>query len=129
MAPLALIFGGLLIGLGLIGYYAPGTFGQYDKVSMTSLIPAWIGGVLVGCGLLVLAKPATRKHAMHLAALAGVIGFAGGFMPLFRSNFNFSKASAVSGLLLSALSLLFVLLCVKSFRDARKARQAQSTAV
>ena len=124
VAPLALIFGGLLIGLGLIGYFAPGTFGDYDKVSMTSLIPAWLGIALVLCGLITIAKPALRKHAMHIAALVGVIGFAGGFMPLFRSNFNFEKASAVSGLLMTSLSLLFVALCVKSFVDARKARSA-----
>lgn len=126
MAPHALIFGTLLIALGLIGYFEPGTFGEYDKVSMTSLIPAWIGIALVLCGVITVLKPAARKHAMHLAALVGVFGFVGGFMPLFRSNFNFNKASAVSGVLLSALSLLFVLLCVKSFIDARKARQAGS---
>jgi hypothetical protein len=123
MAPLTILFGALLIGLGAIGYYAPGTLGDYDKVSMTSLIPAWIGGVLVGCGLLVLVNPATRKGAMHVAALAGVIGFLGGFMPLFRSEFNFTKASAISGLIMITLSLMFVVLCVKSFIDARKARQ------
>lgn len=123
MAPQAILFGILLIVLGLIGYFSPGTLGEYDKVSMTSLIPAFIGAVILACGLLVMAKPALRKHAMHLAALAGVIGFAGGFMPLFRSNFNFDKASAVSGLLMIGLSLLFVVLCVKSFIDARKARQ------
>jgi hypothetical protein len=119
---LALLFGGLLIALGLIGYFAPGAFGDYDKVSTTSLIPAWIGIALAACGLITMAKPGARKHAMHLAALIGVIGFAGGFMPLFRSGFNFQKASAVSGLLMSSLSLLFVALCVKSFIDARKAR-------
>ena len=122
VAQYALLFGSLLIGLGLIGYSAPSTFGEYDKVSMTSLIPAFIGAGLLLCGLIVLAKPAARKHAMHVAALLGVFGFLGGFMPLFRSNFNFEKASAVSGLLMSSLSLLFVTLCVKSFIEARKAR-------
>jgi hypothetical protein len=123
MAPFAILFGATFIVLGLVGYFAPGTLGEYDKVSMTALIPAWIGGVLLICGLIVLAKPGLRKHAMHVAALAGMIGFAGGFMPLFRSEFNFNKASAVSGLLMIVLSLMFVGLCMKSFIDARKARQ------
>jgi hypothetical protein len=123
MGPFALLFGVAFIVLGLVGYFAPGTLGDYDKVSMTALIPAWVGGVLVICGLVVQAKPEMRKHAMHVAALAGLVGFLGGFMPLFRSEFNFDKASAVSGLLMISLSLLFVVLCVKSFIDARKARQ------
>lgn len=123
MALLALLFGSLMIGLGLLGYYEPSMFGTYEKVSMTSLIPAYIGIVLVLCAGITLAQPSTRKHAMHLAAIAGVVGFLGGFMPVFRSNFDFNKASAVTGVLLSALSLIFVILCVKSFIDARKLRQ------
>jgi hypothetical protein len=108
----------------LIGYLAPGTFGSYGAVSKTALIPAYIGGVLVLCGLITLAMPSLRKHAMHLAALCGLVGFAGGFMPIVRSDFDFAKASAVSGVLMSGLSLLFVILCVRSFIAARKARTA-----
>ena len=122
MAAIALIFGRLLIGLGLVGYFQPGLLGEYDKVSMTSLIPAYIGGFIALCGLLTLAKPAARKHAMHLAALSCVIGLAGGFMPLVRSEFNFKIASAVSGAVMIGLSALVVILCVKSFFDARNAR-------
>jgi hypothetical protein len=123
MAPIALIFGGLLIGLGLVGYFEPDLLGKSDSVSRTALIPAWLGIALAFCGIVTLIKPAWRKHMMHLAAVVGVIGFAGGFMPLFRSEFNFTKASAVSGMLMTGLSALFVLLCVKSFIAARKARQ------
>ena len=117
MAKVTLVFAVLLIALGLVGYL--GTGSQYP----TALIPTWIGIALLLCGLITLARPAVRKHAMHLAALLGVFGFIGGFMPLFRSEFNFAKASAVSGVLMSGLSLLFVVLCVKSFIDAKKARQ------
>lgn len=122
MAPFALVFGGLLIAVGLLGYFAPGTFGEYKDVSPTALIPAVVGAIIAACGVVVLAKPAARKHAMHLAALAGVVGAAGGFMPLVRSNFDFKKASAVSGMLMTGLSLLFVVVCVKSFIDARRNR-------
>ena len=104
--------------------FAPGTFGEYKEVSKTALIPAYIGAVLVLCGLIAHVNPGLRKHVMHLAVLAGVIGLLGGFMPIFRSDFNFAKASAVSGVLMSGLSLLFVILCVKSFIAARKARKA-----
>jgi uncharacterized membrane protein len=124
MAPIALIVGGLFIGLGLVGYFDAGLLGEFDQRSKTALIPAWIGGVLVICGVVALLKTSTRKHMMHLAVLAGLVGLIGGFMPLFRSEFNFKKASAVSGALMIALSAVFVALCVKSFIDARKARQA-----
>jgi hypothetical protein len=126
MALFSLLFGGLLVGLGLLGYTDPGTLGEFDpnKSRMTALTPAYVGAILIVCGLIVMLKPGARKHAMHAAALIGVIGFAGGFVPLFRSNFDFKKASAVTGLLMSGLAALFVLLCIKSFIDARKARQA-----
>jgi len=124
MAPIALIFGALLIALGLVGYLQGDLLGDPGKAqSPTALIPAFIGGVIALCGLITLLAPGARKHAMHLAALAGVIGFLGGFMPLVSSNFNFQKASAVSGMLMIGLCLLFVLLCIKSFIAARKARQ------
>ena len=125
MGPLAIVFGGLLVAVGLIGYLHPETFGAFDKISPTALIPSFIGGVIVLCGLVTLIKPSARKHAMHLAALAGVLGALGGFMPLFRSEFNFEKASAISGVFTIGLSLAFVLLCVKSFISARQARQQQ----
>jgi hypothetical protein len=126
MAPFALLFGGLMVAVGLIGFLAPTTFGEVGAkgTSTTALIPAYLGGGLILCGLITLAKPTLRKHTMHLAALIGVIGFAGGFMPLVRSNFDFKMASAVSGILMTGLSLMFVILCVRSFIAARKARSA-----
>lgn len=129
MAPFALLFGALLIALGLVGYLNPDILGENDpnKSSKTALIPAFVGALIALCGLIVLLKPTARKHAMHVAALVGVLGFVGGFMPLLRSDFDFKKASAVTGALMSGLSLLFVLLCVKSFIDARKARQQTPT--
>jgi hypothetical protein len=117
-----MIFGAALIALGVIGYLAPEMLGQFENVSPTALIPAGLGAVMLLCGFIALIKPGSRKHAMHTAALVGVLGVAGGFMPLSRSEFNFQKASAVSGLLMVSLSALFVLLCVKSFIDARKSR-------
>ena len=51
MAPIALIFGGLLIGLGLVGYFEPDLLGKSDSVSRTALIPAWVGIALAFCGI------------------------------------------------------------------------------
>jgi hypothetical protein len=124
MAPLAMLFGALLIGLGLIGYFSPETFGRHDesKISPTALIPAGIGAVLLVCGLIVWAAPHVRKHVMHLAAAVGLIGFLGGFMPVMRANGDLGLASARSGIFMIVLCGLFVFACIASFLRSRVAR-------
>ncbi|HKA06201.1 MAG TPA: hypothetical protein VKD71_03010 [Gemmataceae bacterium] len=124
MERFAILFGVLLCGLGLVGYWAPGTFGDVgpEGRSPTALIPAGFGVVLLVCGIVVSAAPNMRKHMMHIAAAVGLLGAVGGFMPLMRSNFDFNKASAVSGLLMIILCTIFVILCVRSFVLARIAR-------
>ena len=124
MERFAILFGVLLCGLGLVGYFAPGTFGEVgpEGRSPTALIPAAFGVALLICGIIVSAAPNSRKHVMHVAAAVGLVGAIGGIMPLMRSNFDFGKASAVSGLLMIVLCALFVILCVRSFVLARIAR-------
>lgn len=70
---------------------------------------------------------------MHLAAIVGLIGMLGGFMPLMRQysktgTIDPLKPAAVSGELMALICGVFVILCVKSFIDARKARQAREAA-
>ena len=126
MERFAILFGVLLCGLGLVGYFAPNVLGDPGEkgTSPTALIPAGVGAILLICGMIVSAAPNTRKHVMHVAAAVGLLGAVGGFMPLMRSNFDFSKASAVSGLLMIILCAVFVILCVRSFILARAARAA-----
>jgi hypothetical protein len=126
MAPISILFGLLLTGVGLIGYFAPTTFGEVGEkgTSPTALIPAGFGAVLVLCGLIVLAKPGLRKHVMHLAAMVGLLGAVGGIMPLARVGLDFTKSGVVAGTLMIVLCVAFVGLCVRSFIAARKARQA-----
>jgi uncharacterized membrane protein len=126
MAWPTIICGVVLVVDGVVGYL------QQDagSASPTALIPAAIGGVLILCGLLAF-KDNLRKHVMHLAAMVGLIGAVGGFMPLMRQynktgSFDPTKPSAISGEVLILVCLIFVGLCVKSFIDARKARQAKT---
>ena len=61
-----------------------------------------------------------RKHAMHFAAMVGLFGTIGGFMPLVRQynktgSFDPTKPSAVAGELMILICVVFVGLCVKSF--------------
>src|SRR5262245_48557080 len=119
----AIVFGGLLTVLGAIAFFSPEVFGGDKPHSPSAASPAYIGILLVLTGVAVLVKPALRKHAMHGAALLGLIGVIGGLVPAFLNKFDTAKASVLVGLTMSVLSAVFVGLCVKSFIDARKARK------
>jgi uncharacterized membrane protein (UPF0136 family) len=124
MARPAMLFGVLLIALGLVGYFKPTVFGEVgpEGTSKTALIPAGFGVVLFLCGLIVEFAPKTRKHVMHLAALVGLLGAIGGIMPLQRNQMDMSKSGTVAGLIMVILCALFVVLCIRSFVLARIAR-------
>jgi FtsH-binding integral membrane protein len=131
MAVPTLITAVLLIVIGIVGYSGAEPSPE-GKVSPTALIPAAVGLILGVCGLLAL-KDSWRKHAMHFAAIVGLIGMLGGFMPLMRQysktgTIDPLKPAAVSGELMALICGVFVILCVKSFIDARKARQAREAA-
>ena len=92
------------------------------------MIPAVIGIVLVVMGLLA-RKASLRMHAMHGAALAGLIGFAGsvgGIPPFVRmlagQTIN-RPAAAIARSIMAVLCLAFVALNVRSFVVARLARR------
>jgi len=131
MAVPTLITAILLIVVGVVGYANGHPNPETGKVSMPALIPAFIGGVLAVCGLLAF-KDSLRKHAMHFAAIVGLVGFLGGFMPLQRQwkntgSLDVTKPSAVSGILMIVICAAFVGMCVNSFIQARKARKAGVT--
>jgi len=70
VAKLAIGFAVALIALGVGGYFAAAA----EARSLTALIPAIAGGLLLICGLLAM-NPAIRMHAMHGAAMVGLLGF------------------------------------------------------
>ena len=122
MANTTLIVGALLIVIGLVGYF--GT----ETESMTALIPAGFGIALGLLGLLARAE-SRRKHAMHAAAVLGIIGFLGSargltLLPQLLGDGDVERPLAVwAQYTMAVLCLLFVALCVRSFIAARKARQ------
>ena len=69
MAKLSIVFGGLLIANGIYGY----TCGDPEKESLTALIPAVAGVLIVVCGFLAAAKETMRKHFMHFGAGVGLL--------------------------------------------------------
>lgn len=111
----------LMILLGVIGYVAT------DMVSVTALIPTFFGLPMMVLGIMA-KNPARKKHFMHFAAALGLLGFLGsargiiGFFTLVGGGEVVRPGAVISQTIMAALSLTFVLLCVKSFMDARKNR-------
>ena len=136
MAKFAVAFGVvmILLGAGAYGLALAGVIGS--KASLTALIPAAFGLVLVILGALGAAKPHLNKHVMHAAvtvALLGFFGSIGGVVKLIRYATDSLPADApvrmsawVTQAIMAGLMLVFVVMCVRSFIAARKAREVQS---
>lgn len=122
MWKIAVGFGAALIALGFGGYFAA----EAAHRSFTALIPAIAGALLIVFGLIAL-NPNLRMHAMHAAATVGLLGFA---FPAGRVIVKSIKGATPTGLALysqvgmAVLCLAFVVMCVRSFVAARRARQA-----
>jgi hypothetical protein len=71
---------------------------------------------------------AMRKHAMHGAVLVGLLGFLGSArgllqLPVLMSGGEVARPAAViAQSVMAILMLLFVVLCVRSFINARVRR-------
>ena len=114
------ICGILLILVGVVGYVYGLAAGH---ASPTALIPAAFGVLFVILGVVSQAKEDLRKHLMHAAAMLGLIGF---LIPAVRLLMKIGEltmnAAFLSQLAMAAICLIFVILAVKSFIDARRAR-------
>jgi hypothetical protein len=122
---IAMFFGVLLTVLG-IGLYA---MSDADHKSPTALIPCGFGLALVLLGQLGQASDQARKHTMHAAAVIGLVGLVAGIVltiidlnkrgtetpPLELAMYGKAAFGIICG--------VFLVLCVKSFIDARKARK------
>jgi hypothetical protein len=123
MAQTTLGFGIGLILLGLASFFGTG------RESVTALIPAFFGIVFLILGV-IMRDEAKARHAGHAAAtvaLLGLIGSARGipsFVTLIGGGEVERPAAAIAQTLMAVVCLTFIGLGVKSFRDARKAREA-----
>ena len=112
---ITILFGVLLVITGVTVYI------QTGSEHKTALIPAFLGGGLVICGLLA-ANEARRMMVMHVAVVIGLLGFIGSMAKLFKSG---QSNAAFTGKAISAgLCAVFIALCVRSFIQARRAREA-----
>lgn len=122
MPIITVVFGMLLIGVG--GYFFN------ETRAPTALIPAWMGLALALLGLLAL-KDRLRKHAMHAAVLIGLVGCIATASMGLPNLFILLKGGTVdrpnaaySQSITAGICLVFVILCVNSFIQARLRRKA-----
>ncbi|MEM6796945.1 MAG: hypothetical protein AAF725_23425 [Acidobacteriota bacterium] len=123
MPLVTIAYGSILIVIGALGYFGTGA------QSATALIPAFIGVPVVIAGVLA-RNERFLKHAMHGAAtlaLLGTLGTLSSIPKLFTllSGGEVARPAAVySQSTFAVLSIIFLVLCVRSFIAARKAREA-----
>ena len=117
MAGRAIGAGAALIALGIIVSIAS------DSSSVTSLIPAIIGAVFVGLGLVARARPGIGHHLMHAAAglaLLAILGSLGS--AIGRGSTGWALFAQLGTVVITGAFLGYA---VASFRAARRARVAQ----
>lgn len=113
-----MVFGIMLIGIGLLGYCYGVTTGH---ASPTALIPAAFGIVMAILGIISKSNEGLRKHLMHAAVLIALVGFAmtAGRL-LMKINELSVGAAFISQLATAIVCLIFVILAVRSFVAARR---------
>ncbi len=122
MAKLTIVLGIIFILLGLFAYFG------LSAESVTALIPTFFGIPFLILGLLA-QKENLYKHAMHGAAVLALLGFLGTMGGLFQfismlGGTQVERSDAVTvQALMAILCLFFVILSVKSFIDARRAKK------
>ncbi|MBW4026782.1 hypothetical protein [Acidipila rosea] len=123
MARLTISFGIVLILLGLFSFMATGAHAP------TSLIPAFAGLLLVIFGFLARTDDVKKRMLhMHIAVTIGLLGFLGTAKALvdfvrMKQGVQFARPVAVEEkAAMAALLLVYVVLCVRSFIAARRAR-------
>ncbi len=125
MAKITIGIGCVLIALGVGSYFGTG------RASVTALIPAFVGLPLALLGVVAL-NDGRRKHAMHVAAALGLLGFVGasrGFakLPALLTGGEVEKpVAAYMQIAMSLVCLAFLVLCVRSFIRARRSGAAGS---
>ena len=121
MAKTSITFGIILIILGLYSYFG------ISSESITALIPTFLGIPVLIFGFLALNEK-YLKHAMHGAAVLMLLGFGGtvgGLIKFFRmlGGEVFERPAAITiQAIMALICLIFFILAIKSFIDARRKR-------
>lgn len=119
MATNAIVAGVLLIVVGVVVTVVS------DSSSATSLIPAFVGLILAVLGFAGRAKPDLNRHFMHAAAAVALLALLGSLGSLIgRGSTGWALVAQVATIVITGG---FVILAVRSFIAARKAREAEAS--
>jgi len=120
MPKVTIIFGSFLSLLGLYGYYGMGS------VSVTALIPLFIGVPVIILGVLSFDENKI-KHSMHAASILMLLGLIGSsYRLLHKVSMGNIDGSSIILILMSVFCIIFLILAINSFIEARKARKKQA---
>ena len=115
MATTTIYFGAALVVLGLLAYFLTG------QTSFTAMIPSFFGIALCVVGQ-VARNEKLRKHAMHAAAFLALLGLGGAgarAIPALLSG-EALRGATIAQLVMVVLMLVFLVLCIRSFIEARR---------
>ncbi len=113
-----------MILIGIIGY---GYGFANGNASLTALIPALFGVILVALGAAARAKEDLRKHLMHGALVIALLGFLATVssflkLPTLIDGTAQRPAAVVAQFATAVVCLAFLILGIRSFIDARRNR-------
>ncbi len=119
MSGISIVAGILLVVIGAAGYFYGMNAGT---ASITALIPAFFGLVLIVCGGIASAAEGMRKHLMHVAVVIALLGFiltAGRLVMKMATGGLEASAAVMSQGAMAIVCLVFVVLAIRSFAAAR----------
>lgn len=119
MTGLTYAIGGILTALGVGAYAATGA------ASVTALIPAFVGVLLLVCAVVAQQRQALHRHAMHAALAIALLGAAGSLMNVAElGDLVAGTAERPSAIVVSTimfvLLVVFLAMGVRSFIAARR---------
>lgn len=125
MAKVTIVFGILLIVVGVVGFVGTGS------IHPTALIPMWFGLALgIGGFLAISPSEGRRKLFMHINVTVGLVGLIGavasalhGYGHARSLGMDPDYKAMTAQLAMAGLLLIYVNLCVRSFIQARRSRQ------
>lgn len=114
------LVGMALAVLGLASYWGTG------RTSVTALIPAFFGVVLIALAWVAARGDAARRHAMHVAmvvALVGIAGTASRLLPgVFAGTLDVGRPAVWAQIATVLLLAWYLGSGIQSFREARRNR-------
>jgi fucose 4-O-acetylase-like acetyltransferase len=122
VAKVSIFFGALLFILGIVAFVGTGS------VHPTALIPIYFGLPLVVFGYLAKSPlESRRKLYMHINVTVGLLGFLGSLGKAIQ-GYGHARSLGIdpdmkaigAQLIMAALLFIYVMMCVRSFIDARR---------